>query len=827
MKVKMFFALILCAVFSGQSYAVIVPTDGAKLTSISSVQYLTPKEPDSKGISYNRFSDFSSGSSVVITNTTKFDNDVLVEAAKVIVIESNQINLTGKIEIVGETAEVILVNPSSSAYFTNVQFRNISRLTLATANLNYGSASQNIGVITPRSGSELIINGIDAKGVAEVNLVTSGINLNGEINTNKRANYLPNGGYQLEDNGNLVVGSGGVNVFYGVKVNYLTYEIIPTLTNLTPLTLGGKIMAASSKIVSVAPFIHTGVIDTTSDILSSTQYQGNLVAIEEGVSLLMPMVDLPVTLNGSIYSDNKVSVSAGGDLIVNGVVHTKIFNSYIKNQLLNRGKIDASYKVEIATGSMENNGLIKAKDVQVAGDQSLQNRFGGRIFADVIGLTSKNGVVRNGSQYPFKPKDDLVTLLKPDDPQNIKVATINGIPFTGATKVSDLSALILGKSITISANQNIENINPYFEFTLNPNLWDAGIPFNSLKSEQVQIIAENSLQLKSNTYVVNSSAIMGVNNYAGQLLIESPNIANERYNTQMVIDPFSSTTTAADGSLVTVSGNQTNLMLFSPPGVIYSFAKLGFYFPTASGGFINNTAYFEVFNDADFVNLLPNQTTASSVVTSIGLALEQQVLTREQTYITSSKGCTNRPYNYFDEASSRMYYQYCGAWGTNSTSQVNQTSQEMYGTLFSVKGNINGKASNLYGTNHQSIDYIKKQIIQNQIDAYGVKNYTTTQTMTDYAPHSTTKSELSRVVSITEYLALSADGNFINLVRDGIVLSATGNVVNAASAAFKNTPQFTEQTQTVSVTDLVKQKWVEMKAALVKLLQDFQAWWNN
>lgn len=812
---------------SGLASAVITPASNQTTVVVvgESTQYLTLNDA-ANGISYNKYSDFGIHMPTVISNTTKFDGDILVEAAKLIIIESNQVNIASKIEIVGETADLLIVNTSGAVYVANASFRNISRLTLATAALVNKDSIGSL-LLSPNQNTGLSINNIDAAGVAEINFVTSSLSFNGNVITNKKASYLADGSYELNDTGNLVVGNGGVNLFYGVDFKYSSYEILPKLYAVSTLTLGGNIQSASAKVVSIAPIIHTGTINTTSDVLSTTQAQGNLIAVEEGITFYLPKTDKTILLNGNLYSDNKVSVSSGGDLTVNGVINTSKFESYVKNQFFVRGKIDASARVDVATGGMENNGLLVSKNIQIAAEQSLVNRFGGRIFADTVALTAKNGVIRNGSQYPFRPKDDYVTLLKPNDPQNIKLATINGIPFTDATKVSELSAYILGKSITLSANQNIENINPYFRHTTDSSTWDNGVAFEIAKANQVQLVAENILELHSNTYVVNSSAVMGVNNPNGHFYIEAPHVANERYNTQFVIEPFSDKTTATDGSIITTSGNEANLLIFSPPGVIYSFAQTGFYFSSSVGGFINNTSFFEIFNNADFVNSSNN---ANGSVTSIGLALQQEVLNREQRYVTSTKGCTTRLSGVSGPGSASamaQYTAYCGTWGNDSSTQVSQTEEQMYGTLFSVKGNINGKESIFYGTNHLSFDYMKRQIIQNQIDAYGVKKYTTTQTMTDYAPYSTTASNLSRVVSFTEYLALSADGNFINLVRDGIVLSSTGTVVNAASASFKNTPQFTEQTQTVSVVDLIAQKIVEMKDALIKLLQEFQAWLAN
>ena len=178
------------------------------------------------------------------------------------------------------------------------------------------------------------------------------------------------------------------------------------------------------------------------------------------------------------------------------------------NKIVQRGTSEFISAV-IAASALDNNGKMMGRTLQIATKQELQNRFGGKLLADDIQLSSQYGAVRNGSQYPFKPKDDLPLVLRPDSPTDIHFGTINGIPFTGATKVSDLSAAILGKTITITAASNVENINPYIEYTLDTKTWANGVTFNQDKASQVQLVADNTLKIGSTSFVLNSSAVMG------------------------------------------------------------------------------------------------------------------------------------------------------------------------------------------------------------------------------------------------------------------------------------------------------------------------------
>ncbi|WP_038891999.1 hypothetical protein, partial [Vibrio campbellii] len=66
---------------------------------------------------------------------------------------------------------------------------------------------------------------------------------------------------------------------------------------------------------------------------------------------------------------------------------------------------------------------------------------------------------------------------------------------------------------------------------------DAGIRVNGIKANQVAIEAERSLKLKASGYVLNSSAIMGLNG-GGEFLVNSPIFSNERYEISFESYPY-------------------------------------------------------------------------------------------------------------------------------------------------------------------------------------------------------------------------------------------------------------------------------------------------
>jgi hypothetical protein len=191
--------VLSCVFLSGIASATITPSSdqATKVVVGESAQYLTLNDAIN-GISYNKYTDFGVYTPTVISNTTKFNGDTLVEAAKLIIIESNQVTISSKIEIVGETADLLIVNSSGAVYVTNGSFRNISRLTLATASLVNRDSIGSL-LLSPNQHVGLSINNIDAAGVAEINLVTSSLSLNGNIITNKKASYHADGSYELSE----------------------------------------------------------------------------------------------------------------------------------------------------------------------------------------------------------------------------------------------------------------------------------------------------------------------------------------------------------------------------------------------------------------------------------------------------------------------------------------------------------------------------------------------------------------------------------------------------------------------------------------------------
>ncbi len=618
-------AIILFTIFNSWAAAsqFVAVSPDIKTISGLDTDVMVTVTPNIAQISYSKLSSFSVDRPLKIMNTSDAHGIANGKVAKLIVINADYINLLSSIELVGETADLLLIssNQNYSINCASCSFTNFGRVTIALATPTLDT-NNNPGILNLLSAGTLTVNNLSTSVVASLELIAKSVSVNGKINTQLRASYTSDGSYQINPNGSLIVGAGGVNIFAGFNIDYATLTLkkpVAGASLVLPSTCA--ITTQAVHIASAAPLILSGIINTTSDAVSTANYRSRVAAIEESIEIYALNDNTDISLNGTLSSDNIIDIQGAGNININGNIKTKTLKMIAGNKIVQRGTSEFISAV-IAASALDNNGKMMGRTLQIATKQELQNRFGGKLLADDIQLSSQYGAVRNGSQYPFKPKDDLPLVLRPDSPTDIHFGTINGIPFTGATKVSDLSAAILGKTITITAASNVENINPYIEYTLDTKTWANGVTFNQDKASQVQLVADNTLKIGSTSFVLNSSAVMGVNNPEGKFIISAPYITNERYNTQAVVQPFESTPA---GSNITTTGTESALMVFSPPGIIYSFSPLSFYFTIKTGGFINNTAYFEVLNNATFTSNRTANEPETSKVTSIGLALQQQL----------------------------------------------------------------------------------------------------------------------------------------------------------------------------------------------------------
>lgn len=690
--------------------------------------------------------------------------------------------------------------------------------------------------LAPYPNATLNISGLSTENVGQVELIAQNMQLTGQWNTQMRGTVTANGAV-FSPNGPQIIGTGGINIFYGFNVDYPTLKINKHLSpNNTEFTLPASlnITSAAVQITSDAPrTIVNATINTQSDANSAFINKGQIATIKESIRIEAFNTNdasTALTVNGKLTSDIFINLVTTGQLNVNGQVQAAEIEYEAGNTstLMHRGHTKATGRpagmqaLRLKGKNVENNGTLLGPSVLISGTNSVQNRFGGFIQSDLVQIESTEGFIRNGSQYPFK-QDGVNLLVNPTNTQ-IKgnFATLdlqfNGLPFENATRVNSVSAFVFGKTIILKAKGRIENINPYFEYTLDASAWLNGIPFSPAKTAQVQVVAENQLKMSTDDFLLNSSAVLGVNNNgAGSIfLVNAPNIRNERYTNQTVI---------------TNDGNNTDLHVFSPAGSIYSFAPIVFGITAKGGMFFNNTSYFEALSNATITSKRSAEEAETAQVTNIGMLLTRQ----ETTSITTSKTRAECEKEMGSGYTSEAYDRRCGS-GTSTTQYYTSTETKPKGTLFYVAGTTEMPKVNLLNHDMKAeliADQTWKYVgptgsVANKTDSFGGGCYGCSDWYIKYSVayswntlmsyDATNKTYLFNQ-QVTSYKILSATQTVGGTTTD---ISATFNPTNVAKE-FKYDVGDTVGQISISVTQYFKDALTSLK----NLLTAFTNWLNR
>lgn len=662
---KFVFIVMLCA-SANLNANQLVPKYGSATTIVHSADSsMMVASPAVNSLSVNDFSEFVINDKKLIIYNNK-DNP-----AQTILVRSDKIGLFDEVEVVGKTADLIfVVNAETNADVVNTDyigmacsecsFKNAGRVTLAVGTYTYTTSDGSIGVYYRGSIS---IRGLKAPGAQSVEVVANTINASGVIDTNLRGITHPNGGYAVTDNGNLVIGSGGITFYASIsRLNYKTLAIVGAPTNPTgTLTLGGTINAASIGVLSAGAISSSASLSTNSDLLATSNRLTGIYAPIEGIFFeTVKNTQATINLSGSATSDRIVSVKSYGNIINAANIISKNTLLIANQSIHNKGYIsDDGFSA--SSGYFLNTGQIESANISVESVKDINNSFGGKMTANEIVLTSQSGIVINGSRsgkmHLSVSKALLDTLV---DYTSLKQGTYYKISESSGVEQSALSGTMSANSIKIKAVA-FENINPYYLEKSTSESWQSGIKVSTEKSRQVSLLAERSLQIKASKYVLNSSGIIGLNQN-GEFEINSPTVLNERYRLEadsFIVSTFTYSNKPQTSDQIK-NGTETRVIKYSPPGRLYSFGKLrvsdGATNEAISETFTNAFSYFEVFGDVHF-----HQTK----VKTIGLQLSESVTYRDE---YKSNSC--------------LTYGSCA-----STTQTTVAEAE---TLFSIQGSVFG-----------------------------------------------------------------------------------------------------------------------------------------
>ncbi|MBU1620433.1 MAG: filamentous hemagglutinin N-terminal domain-containing protein [Gammaproteobacteria bacterium] len=619
--------------------------------------------PSVDGVSINDFSEFTVNSKKLVIYNNQ-DNP-----AQTILIRADKVGLYNEIELIGKTADlIVVVNAESNADLINTNY--IGMVCGQCGFKNAGRVTLTVGTYTPSSGiinvyyrGNILIRGLKAPGVQSVEVVANTIDAAGIIDTNLKGTAHPNGGFAVTDNGNLVIGSGGITFYASVSLlDYKTLTVQDAYTEQRgSLTLAGTINAASIGVLSASTISSSANLSTDSDLLATSNRLAGIYAPIEGIFFeTVKNTQATIHLSGHASSDRIVSVKSYGSIVnaANIVSNSTLFiaGEYIHN----KGYIsDAGFSA--SSNYFMNTGRIDSSNVSIESVKDINNSFGGKITANDIVLTSQSGTVINGSRSGKmllgENKTHLDTLV---DYTSLKQGSYYKISEPSGVDQPVLSGTISANSIKIQAVA-FENINPYYLEKSTSESWQSGIKVSTEKSRQVSLLAERSLQIKTSKYVLNSSGIIGLNQN-GEFEINSPVVLNERY--RLEADSFIVSTFTYSDKPQTADqikkGTETKVIKYSPPGRLYSFGKLrvsdGATNEEIVESFTNAFSYFEVFGDVHF-----HQTK----VKTIGLQLSESVTFRDE---YKSNSC--------------LTYGSC-----TSTTQTTVAEAE---TLFSIQGSVFG-----------------------------------------------------------------------------------------------------------------------------------------
>ncbi|HGZ6434247.1 TPA: FhaB protein, partial [Vibrio parahaemolyticus] len=589
-------------------------------------------------------------------------------------------------------------------------FDNVGRVTMAAAIPSYASNAKSInsvGDLTTVAGGKVSIKGLVSPGLQSLELIAENIDTSGIVDTNLRAENHPESGMIIVDRGSKVVGAGGINMFTGrLKVSYANLAMKSATLSTAWSTIKGTFRAATIAIASPNNIAIDADMSTMSDALSTSQYNGKLYAPTEGIFVQSlgkykntSHQNIHINANAKLSTDNHLSLKSLSTIRIlkQGNKQAKVIGGDMtliaRNDVHQQGYVAAD-EVKVSANQFINNGVVESANIDVETEKSIYNSFGGKVLGKNVTLYSKSGAVINGSRTDKAVYlDDALTIggegYEVNKQFGIWQALKDQSAIKSASGASTLAASILADNLDIQAKR-IENINPYHLKKADSVNWDAGIRVNGIKANQVAIEVERSLKLKANEYVLNSSAIIGLNG-DGEFLVNSPIFSNERYEISFESYPYRVVEYSSGDHKKDMAnykyGTETKILTYSPPGRVFSFGDFQFSrggtsYPkkVQSSKLFNEVSYMQVFKDARFFN---------SEVKSIGLEVG-----------------TNYTQSDFKGATDCLSYRKC-----NRQDVVTRTEAE---TLLSFKGNVSGVKGQLKSESDLTVTNIEPLLLEVQ-----------------------------------------------------------------------------------------------------------------
>ncbi|KZN59332.1 hypothetical protein N473_03995 [Pseudoalteromonas luteoviolacea CPMOR-1] len=496
--------------------------------------------PNQHGISYNRFTNFTVDKPLLMLDPNGLASSDAGTKLKTIVIHANSLSLKSELAFASGDIDANIVfvvnNDNGLISCSSCSFKGYPRITLAVADSSsgYSKNMSSIGNLTNRNAGRISLNNLSAPDATSIETHSQYISTAGNISSTFRASA--SGSHHKISNSGLVGVSGGFNFFLGrMTVDYNTHEIVDAdqVTTLGAITFSGTIHGAGVSIVSARPVtINSGAkITTQSDIMATSHFGDDFFVPTGNIDIVMLSQTTALgTINnkGSVLSDTGINIQAIR-LYNSGTIKGHNAEVTIKDQAQNLGTIEMSGKFELSAKTIDNRKVLAGNTLRAHATDAVFNHFGGSIVGYNVSFETDYFI--NGSRIASVPtikKHSALTIedgLEPAEKYGV-FNTNSFARFTSAQLSANRPAHISATHLNIKANV-LENINPYYK-ERGSAAWPGKVNLDYAKSRQVSITAQYTLKLHSSTYVLNSSAILGLEN-VGEFTINTPKLQNERY----------------------------------------------------------------------------------------------------------------------------------------------------------------------------------------------------------------------------------------------------------------------------------------------------------
>lgn len=599
-------------------------------------------------ISYNKLPSFN------VTSKVRIFTGISSVPPKLIIIESSEINLSHEIELVGHTADLLIISRGATDTLTCTacKFTNFGRVTLAMAQpaVSLLPGVLTVGELVGNRDAKVKLNNVYANGINSFEVLAGKIELipGSVITTNLKASRLANGEYQINPTGTYVAGAGQVSLFMaGLGIDYesltITRALPRQLTTIAPETvnLNGNIESAGISIAAFDSINSSAALDTRSHVVVFDSYRSEVTSPLSNIGMQSFSRLGLITLSGAINSDNEANVRSGGDLHVYSqiaakrvqlIAGEKILNTTNGNiQALNMAR-DPGYEnvseIQLGANNIENLGYIfSPRKLSLAAQENIYNQYGGVLQGASISIESPNGIIRNGALTPYIVQgvhggEISSTERYGKDYELGTFYRINAQLNANKILAPSQKAKIIANNVKIRGRA-FENINPYFQMT--GGAANDAVQFDSHRLEQVSLIATQTLDIKTTNSVTNSSAVLGVNQPNGMLTIETKLLTNERYLASFSLNTAAPTTQSTSvGAVNYYCGSASNTgyctdynatihtiseitkdyaAAMAPPGDLFS---MGNFKVTTQTGLLNRFSFIEVVGDAEFIGPIKN-----------------------------------------------------------------------------------------------------------------------------------------------------------------------------------------------------------------------------